>query len=76
MNTILTSFRDICVLIFDFSTFMKGTLCLLCLSPLSRLGAHKLISGLHTQGRLLGSRIKTDNQGWSKMAKGKGPKPI
>ena len=49
---------------------------LLCLSPLPRLGAYKLISGLHTQARLLGSRIKTDNQGWSKMAKGKGPKPI
>ena len=48
----------------------------LCLSPLPRLGAYKLISGLHTQARLLGSRIKTDNQGWSKMAKGKGPKPI
>ena len=48
----------------------------LCLSPLPRLGAYKLISGLHTQAHLLGSRIKTDNQGWSKMAKGKGPKPI
>ena len=48
----------------------------LCLSPLPRLGAYKLISGLHTQARLLGIRTKTDNQGWSKMAKGKGPKPI
>ena len=48
----------------------------LCLSPLPRLGAYKLISGLHTQARLLGARIKTDNQGWNKMAKGKGPKPI
>ena len=47
-----------------------------CLSPLPRLGAYKLISGLHTQAHLLGARIKTDNQGWSKMAKGKGPKPI
>ena len=36
----------------------------------------QVISGLHTQARLLGAIINTDNQGWSKMAKGKGPKPI
>ena len=33
-------------------------------------------SGLHTRARLLGTRIKTDNPEWSKMAKGKDPKPI
>ena len=33
-------------------------------------------SGLHTRARLLGTRINTDNPRWSKMAKGKDPKPI
>ena len=36
----------------------------------------QVIGGLHIRARLLGARIRTDNQGWSKMAKGKGPKPI
>ena len=33
-------------------------------------------SGLHTRACLLGTRINTDNPRWSKMAKGKDPKPI
>ena len=33
-------------------------------------------TGLHTRARLLGTRLKTDNFRWSKMAKGKDPKPI
>ncbi len=33
-------------------------------------------SGLHTRARFLGTRIRTDNFRWSKMAKGKDPKPI
>ena len=49
--------------------------CFLCLSPL--LQARDLqTSGLHTRARLLSTRIKTDNPRWSKMAKGKFPKPI
>ena len=69
---IYTKGKGNCLKIIEF----QCVIVFLCLSPLPRLGAYKLISGLHTQARLLGARIKTDNQGWSKMAKGKGPKPI
>ena len=43
---------------------------------LSQNRSLQVIGGLHIRARLLGARIRTDNQGWSKMAKGKGPKPI
>ena len=33
-------------------------------------------SGLHNRARLLGTKMKTGNSRWSKMAKGKDPKPI